>query len=97
MKHRQSFHDRYSFKNIQTKMLHYCCNVHKQKNSINNDTNYIIRSTMSTSRIQYLIFFFKIYKGMQVIITQNLYLKLQNFNESRGRIENKFFINVKWI
>jgi hypothetical protein len=68
-----------------------------KKSPINNDTNYIIRPTMSTNKIHYLTLFFKTYKGMQVIITQNLYLKLQNFNESIGHTENKIFIDVKWI
>jgi hypothetical protein len=47
---------------------------------------------MSTSKTQCLTPFFKIYKGMKVVITKKLYPKLGIVN-----IENISLIYFKWI
>jgi hypothetical protein len=44
-----------------------------KKRPIRKDIKYNIRHTLSISKIQYLTPFLKIYKGMKVIITKNLY------------------------
>jgi len=43
---------------------------------------------MSTSKTQCLAPFLKIYKGMKIIIIENLYPKLGNVNGNIGYIEN---------
>jgi ATP-dependent exoDNAse (exonuclease V) alpha subunit len=50
-----------------------------------------------TSKIQYLAPFLKIYKGMKVIVTKNLYPKLGIVNRSIGYIENISITNTKSI
>jgi hypothetical protein len=51
---------------------------------------------MSTSKTQCLTPFFKIYKGMKVVITKNLYPTLKIENISIGYIENVSLIDSKW-
>jgi hypothetical protein len=52
---------------------------------------------MSTSKIQCLTPFLKIYKWMKIIIIENLYPKLRIVNESIRYIENTSFTNSKWM
>jgi hypothetical protein len=52
---------------------------------------------MSTSKTQCLAPFLKIYKGMKVIVTKNLYSKLAIINENIGYVENISFKNFEWI
>jgi hypothetical protein len=52
---------------------------------------------VTTSKIQCLTPFLKIYKRMKVIITKKLYHELGIVNRSIRYIENIFFINFEWI
>jgi ATP-dependent exoDNAse (exonuclease V) alpha subunit len=58
---------------------------------------YIIRQTMSTSKTQCLTPFFKVYKGMKIIIIENLYPKFRIVNGSIGYIKNMSLANSEWI
>jgi ATP-dependent exoDNAse (exonuclease V) alpha subunit len=68
-----------------------------KKGQICKDIKYIIRQTMFTSKTQCLESFIKIYKGMKIIIIENLYPKLGIVNGSIGYIENISFAYLKWI
>jgi hypothetical protein len=68
-----------------------------KKGSICNDIKYIIKQTMSTSKTQCLTPFLKIYRGMRIIITKNLYPKLGIVNENIKYIENISLKYSKWI
>jgi ATP-dependent exoDNAse (exonuclease V) alpha subunit len=68
-----------------------------KKGSICNDIKYIIRQTMSTSKTQCLAPFLKIYKGMKIIIIENLYPELGIVNGNIGYIENISLTYSKWI
>ncbi len=52
---------------------------------------------MSTSETQCLTTFLKIYKGLKVIVTKHLYLKLGIINGNIGYIKNIFLTNFEWI
>jgi hypothetical protein len=52
---------------------------------------------MSTSKTQCLAPFFKIYKGMKVIVIEKLYSKLGIINRNIGYVENIFLTNFEWI
>jgi hypothetical protein len=69
---------------------------------IRSDIQYLIRQIISTSKTQNLTPFLKLYKGMKVIITENLYLKLgivkwnhqlhsKNFNQQISMDSTKSF------
>jgi len=96
MKCCKSLHGRYPFKNIKTKIRHYCSIDIYKKCSIHNDIKYIIRQTMSTNKIQYLATSLKIYKGFKHIIIKK-YPKLRIVNGKIGYIKNISLTNVKWI
>jgi hypothetical protein len=68
-----------------------------KKSPICNDIKCIIRQTMSISKTQCLTPFLKIYKGMKIIITKNLYPKLKIVNESTGYIKNISLTSSEWI
>jgi len=72
-------------------MLHYLCNWHIQKRFNMQWYQYIITQIMSTSKTQFLAPFLKIYKGMKIIIMENLYPKLGIVNGSIGNIKNTSF------
>ncbi len=78
---------------------HYMIDIHsktsKQKCYI--IVTYIIRQTMSTSKTQCLTPFFKVYKGMKIIIIENLYPKFRIVNGSIGYIKNMSLANSEWI
>jgi hypothetical protein len=52
---------------------------------------------MFTSKTQCLTPFLKIYKGMKIIIIEDLYSKLGIVNRSLGYIENISLTYLKWI
>jgi hypothetical protein len=56
-----------------------------------------MRKTMSTSKTHCSTPFFKIYKGLKIIIIKNLYPILRIVNRSIGYIENISLIDSKWI
>jgi hypothetical protein len=62
-------------------------NIYK-KSSIQNDIQYLIKQIVSISKIQILTPFFKLYKGMKVIIIENLYPKLGIVNGTISYIQN---------
>jgi hypothetical protein len=68
-----------------------------KKGPICNDIKYIIRQTMSTSKIQCLGPFLKIYKIMKIIIIENLYPKVGIVNRNIGYIENISLTYSEWI
>jgi len=57
----------------------------------------MISNTMSTCKTQCLTPFLKIYKGMKIIIIENLYPKLGSVNGNIGYIENMSLAYSKWI
>jgi len=71
--------------------------IKRQLGPIQKDIKYTIRQTISTSKVQYLAPFFKIYKGMKIIVTENLYPKLGIVNGSINYIENISITDAKWI
>ncbi len=62
-----------------------------------NDIKYIIRQTMSRSKTQCLTPFLKVYKGMKIIIIENLYPKLRIVNGNIRYIKNISLTNLEWI
>jgi hypothetical protein len=62
-----------------------------------NEIKYIIRQTMSTSKIQCLTPSLKMYKGMKIIIIENLYPKLGIVSGNIGYIKNISLIDSEWI
>jgi hypothetical protein len=76
-----------------------CYNGHQylQKSSIQSDIQYLIKQTISTSKIQNLTPFLKLYKGMKIIITENLYPKLRIVNGTIGYIQNILINKSQWI
>jgi hypothetical protein len=69
----------------------------RQYGPIQKDIKYIIRQTISISKVQYLAPFLKIYKGMKIIVMENLYPKLRIINGSINYIKNTSNIDAKWI
>jgi hypothetical protein len=69
-------------------MLYYNGHHTYKKSLIQIDIQYPIRQIVSTSKIQNLTPFLKLYKGMKVIIMTNLSPKLGIVNGTIGNIQN---------
>ncbi len=64
---------------------------------VRSDIQYLIRQIVSTSKTQNLTPFLKLYKGMKIIITENLYLKLGIVNGTISYIQKISINKSQWI
>ncbi len=71
-------------------------NIYKRK-LIRNNIQYFIRQTISINKTQNLTPFLKLYKGMKVIIIENLYPKLGIVNRTIDYIQNILVNKSQWI
>jgi hypothetical protein len=71
-------------------------NIYK-KSSIQSDIQYLIKRIISISKIQNLTHILKLYKGMKVITTENLYPKLGIVNGTINYIQNISINESQWI
>ncbi len=78
-------------------MLYYNTTDIYKKHSIGNNIQYLIKQTVSISTTQNSTPFLKVYKGMKVIIIENLYPKLRIVNETIDYIQNISINESQWI
>jgi hypothetical protein len=78
-------------------LLYYNTTDIYKKHSIGNNIQYLIKQTVSISTTQNSTPFLKVYKGMKVIIIENLYPKLRIVNETIDYIQNISINESQWI